>query len=244
MPHLLHRFRCISYDGAGHGLSPAPPTLSFESHLDEIDAVVDHLGLPRDRLALVGASFGGAVAIWYASLHGGCRAVVGVDSAPMLEHLGPWPPPDRPDRGREDWLALGWGGSGDRAWYDARVAELVGEGEPEAMVRRAIRRRPDGRYHAHPTADVLTELARLGSRPDNPVVRVLETYERLARPTLLLCATRGLAASNRTFVDAMPDRYPGVEVTWLDGPHTLDFSLPEVVAGHVVRFLGSLPDAP
>lgn len=42
----------------------------------------------------------------------------------------------------------------------------------------------------------------------------------------------------------MPDRYPGVEVTWLDGPHTLDFSLPEVVAGHVVRFLGSLPDAP
>lgn len=120
--------------------------------------------------------------------------MVGVDSAPMLEHLGPWPPPDRPDRGREDWLALGWGGSGDRAWYDARVAELVGEGEPEAMVRRAIRRRPDGRYHAHPTADVLTELARLGSRPDNPVVRVLETYERLARPTLQLCATRGLAA--------------------------------------------------
>ena len=242
MPHLLHRFRCISYDAPGHGLTPAPPTLSFESHLDEIDAVVDHFGLPRDRLALIGASFGGAVAVWYAGLRGGGRAVVGVDSAPMTEHLGLWPPPDLPDRGRDEWLALGLGGSGDQAWYDARVAELVGDGEPEAMVRRAIRWGPDGRYHAHPSADLLTALGRLGSRPDNPMVRVLETYARLERPTLLLCATRGLAASNREFVDAMPDRYPGLQVTWLDGPHTLSFSLPDVVAGHVVRFLGSLPD--
>lgn len=242
VPHLLDRFRCISYDAPGHGLTPAPPTLSFESHLAEIDAVVDHFALPRDRLVLVGASYGGAIAVWYASVRGGCRAVVGVDSAPTRAHLGPWPPPDLPERRDEDWPALGWGGSGDQAWYDARVAELLAEGEPEAMVRRAIRPGHDGLYHAYPRPEFLTASYNLGREAERSMGRVVDTYARLQRPTLLLCATMGVSVDNREFIDGMPDRFPGVEVAWLDGPHILDCAVPDLVAEHLVRFLGSLPE--
>ena len=239
IPFLGDGFRCISFDSAGHGRSPEPAALGFDSFLDEIDAVVDHFGLDAAELAVVGSSFGGALAVWWASSRGRCRAVVGVDSAPMLAHLGPWPPPSRVDRTPDEWRALGWGWSGDEAGYEQRVAEAVADGVPEAMARRSHTRGGDGHYQAHPTPEFICVHGGLGSRPENPIVRA-DNYARLPCPALLLCATDGPAADNREFIDSMPQRFAGVQVHWLDGPHTLNYAHPELVAGHVRHFLSGL----
>jgi pimeloyl-ACP methyl ester carboxylesterase len=243
VPHLVDAFHCISFDSAGHGRSPEPPSLDFDTFLVEIDAVVDHFGLDPGTLAVVGSSFGGALAVWWASVRAGCRAVVGVDSAPQKMHLEPWPPPGRVQRTPDQWRASGWGWSGTRDEYEQRVAEAVADGGLEAQARRAHTRTPEGLYEAHPSAELLAVIDRLGSRPVNPIVRV-ENYAHLRCPTLLLCASDGVCADNREFVDAMPERFPAVEVDWLDGPHTLNYAHPAQVAARIRRFLDGLKGNP
>ena len=54
---------------------------------------------------------------------------------------------------------------------------------------------------------------------------------------LLICGNDGMAADNREYVDAMPDRFPMVSVTWVDGGHELDWERPELVAELTKRFL-------
>jgi pimeloyl-ACP methyl ester carboxylesterase/DNA-binding CsgD family transcriptional regulator len=58
----------IRYDQRGCGLSDwSPPSNSFEAWVDDLEAVVDSLGL--DRFPLFGMSQGGAIAIAYAARH-------------------------------------------------------------------------------------------------------------------------------------------------------------------------------
>ena len=58
----------IRYDQRGCGLSDAaPPTVSFDAWVEDLEAVTEHLGLKR--FALFGMSQGGATAITYAVRH-------------------------------------------------------------------------------------------------------------------------------------------------------------------------------
>lgn len=58
----------VRYDQRGCGLSDAaPPSMSFESWVDDLEAVVEAQGLKR--FALFGMSQGGAIAIAYAARH-------------------------------------------------------------------------------------------------------------------------------------------------------------------------------
>jgi 3-oxoadipate enol-lactonase len=62
---LAPRFRVVRYDVAGFGRSPLTP--GPFSHLADLHALVDHLGLAR--AALVGNSNGGRIALEYALAH-------------------------------------------------------------------------------------------------------------------------------------------------------------------------------
>jgi pimeloyl-ACP methyl ester carboxylesterase/DNA-binding winged helix-turn-helix (wHTH) protein len=65
---LSDGLRLVRYDGRGSGLSDwALKEYTFESWVDDLEAVVDELGL--DRFPLLGLSQGGAVAIAYAARH-------------------------------------------------------------------------------------------------------------------------------------------------------------------------------
>lgn len=65
---LSHGFRLVRYDGRGSGLSDWElKSYSFESWVDDLEAVVDQLGL--ERFPLLGLSQGGAVAIAYTARH-------------------------------------------------------------------------------------------------------------------------------------------------------------------------------
>jgi pimeloyl-ACP methyl ester carboxylesterase len=65
---LSARFRLVRYDGRGSGLSDWDlAKYTFESWVDDLEAVVDALSL--ERFPLIGISQGGAVAVAYAARH-------------------------------------------------------------------------------------------------------------------------------------------------------------------------------
>jgi pimeloyl-ACP methyl ester carboxylesterase len=95
IPAFTERFRVISLDQRGHGLSAwaTPPAYATEDFAADLLALMEHLGWPR--MALVGHSMGGHNAMGFAAWHPErVSALVVVDSRPQL-------PPDRIDRMRE-----------------------------------------------------------------------------------------------------------------------------------------------
>ena len=68
MERLAHHHTLVQYDRPGTGLSDRTRTeFTLESELQDLEVVIDHLKLKR--LALLGWSFGGPVAIAYAAKH-------------------------------------------------------------------------------------------------------------------------------------------------------------------------------
>lgn len=58
---LSARYRLLSYDKRGHGLSDTPPgEYTLDDHVDDLTGLLDHLDI--DRLALAGVSVGGLIA--------------------------------------------------------------------------------------------------------------------------------------------------------------------------------------
>lgn len=63
--HLSSRYRVLSYDKRGHGLSDTPPgDYALADHVDDLLGLLDHLGV--QRLALAGVSVGGLIAQGFA----------------------------------------------------------------------------------------------------------------------------------------------------------------------------------
>ena len=61
VPLLNDRWRVVSYDKRGHGLSDMPPgPYTIDDHADDLLALADHLKL--EQFALVGLSIGGVIA--------------------------------------------------------------------------------------------------------------------------------------------------------------------------------------
>ncbi|WP_328765829.1 alpha/beta fold hydrolase [Devosia aurantiaca] len=60
-----NRYRCLSYDKRGHGLSDAPAgEYALDDHLDDLAGLLDHAGI--ERMVLVGVSVGGLIAQGFA----------------------------------------------------------------------------------------------------------------------------------------------------------------------------------
>jgi len=65
---LAQRYRVISYDKRGHGLSDAPGgDYRLDDHVDDLAGLMRHLGV--ERLALAGVSVGGLIAQGFALRH-------------------------------------------------------------------------------------------------------------------------------------------------------------------------------
>ena len=62
-------YRCVRYDFRGYGRSDRPEPGRSYSHVDDLAAVMDAVGI--DRAALVGCSMGGSTAIDAALVHPG-----------------------------------------------------------------------------------------------------------------------------------------------------------------------------
>jgi len=88
---LADRYRVISYDKRGHGLSDAPRApYRLEDHVGDLEALVEHLGLAE--LALAGVSVGGLIAQGFA-LGGSAsklKALVLCDTAARIGDEAMW----------------------------------------------------------------------------------------------------------------------------------------------------------
>jgi pimeloyl-ACP methyl ester carboxylesterase len=71
-PALRGRARVVLYDLRGHGRSEQPPAgYTAEDMAADLDGILDTLGLGTESLVLVGHSFGGHIALRYATLNPG-----------------------------------------------------------------------------------------------------------------------------------------------------------------------------
>ncbi len=67
IPCLEKHYRVIAFDQRGYGESDKPLKVSLEDYLEDLDQLIRELNLKRDRVVLVGHSFGGLVAQEYAA---------------------------------------------------------------------------------------------------------------------------------------------------------------------------------
>ena len=87
---LATRFRVLSYDERGHGLSDAPPgDYSLDDHVADLAGLVD--AVVSERFALAGVSVGGLIAQGFALRHPErLSALVLCDTAPRIGSTQMW----------------------------------------------------------------------------------------------------------------------------------------------------------
>ena len=89
IPHVAPHYRVLALDLRGHGDSDwhAEGAYDYENHVDDIEAIVETLGI--ERLVVIGHSLGGRIAMLYAGRNlEKIAGLVIVDSAPELDPRG------------------------------------------------------------------------------------------------------------------------------------------------------------
>lgn len=167
VPALADRYRVLTYDLRGHGLSSTPASgYSLDDMAGDLLALLDALGL--ERPVLVGHSYGADIALYLAAAHPGRVAdVIAIEAAlPAMEQL----------RSHDDWV--GW-------TYWVRALEQAGLEVPAD-------KRADLRYLIRATIDMPKKWGPLKGLPRNPkpLLRLLEEtslpedYRRIGTLTL------------------------------------------------------------
>lgn len=84
------RYRVLSYDKRGHGLSDTPDgDYSLSDHIDDLTGLLDHLGF--DTIFLAGVSVGGLIAQGMALRHPErLRGIVLCNTAPRMGDVAMW----------------------------------------------------------------------------------------------------------------------------------------------------------
>jgi len=98
---LLDGNRFISFDSRGQGLSTRglPADISVRHYVEDLAAIIDHIGI--SRLTLIGQGFGGHVAVRYAAEHPE-RVAAMVLATVTVDQRG-WNLPFWADMPRENW---------------------------------------------------------------------------------------------------------------------------------------------
>jgi pimeloyl-ACP methyl ester carboxylesterase len=171
---LLRRgYRLIAYDARGHGASSPGPSYAYPELVEDLEAVLEQLGL--ERVALVGSSMGAATAMAFA-LQSPERAAALVQITPA--YLGRGRTGDV-DGGVWDRMASELESGGVDAFVDVAEPEGAGEGWRE-IAREAVRQRMERHEHPQEVAHALRQV------PRSRAWDGLDALERLQVPVLVV----------------------------------------------------------
>lgn len=227
--------RTVAMDLRGHGLSGNGPW-EWERVLDDIEAVVKHLGLGNP--AVVGHSLGGMLAVLWALRHPECPGIVDLDGLRSAESdPGNYPGMDPDTRDRE--LAK------LKAAFDAQAASM---GRPlpaelQAMFPARALTEKDGETYARPDAELLEAVRYTPEFRDTvPLLRRVACAALVVIPTQDPPGMSGgelMEAFRRGIRRDLADLPPGIRVEELAAGHTMLTEQPEAVAALITGFLAS-----
>jgi len=225
---LAARFRVVRYDCRGFGASgPLDPAVAY-AHVDDLLALLDHLGI--EDAALVGLSFGGQLAV-EAALAAPARVRRLALLSSVLDGV-PWDP--------ESWAALKTVAgqvdahgvlAGRAAWlghplFAAGLEQPAVAGQLAAMVASY-----PGQHW-------------LGQDPHRrPGPRAIDALEDVTVPALVLSGQRDVPGF-REMSAVLAARIPGAGHHVVPGAgHLVNMEQPEIVNGLLTRFLAAAGEA-
>ena len=171
---LLKRgYRLIAYDARGHGASSPGPSYEYAELVEDLEAVLGHLGL--ERAALVGSSMGAATTMAFALEH--------PQRVPALVQITPaytgYARTGDVDGDSWERMATGLENGG----VDAFVEVAQPEGLPEKwreIAREATRQRMERHEHPEAVAQALRQV------PSSIAWKGLEPLDHLQVPVLIV----------------------------------------------------------
>jgi pimeloyl-ACP methyl ester carboxylesterase len=173
---LLRRgYRLIAYDARGHGASSPGTRYGYPELIEDLEAVLDDLGL--DRVALVGSSMGAATGMAFAMRHPERVAAV-VQITPAYNGAART---GNVDDGAWDAMATGLEEGGVDAFVDVAQPAGAGEGWRE-IAREAVRQRME--RHEHPLEVALA----LRQMPRSAAWDGLEALREVQTPVLIVAS--------------------------------------------------------
>lgn len=218
---LSARYRLLSFDKRGHGLSDTPPgDYTIDDHIDDLIGLLDRLAI--DRLALAGVSVGGLIAQG-AALRAPERlaALVLCNTAPKM---------------------------GDVSGWNERMATVQGRGLgaiADAVMNRWFstdfqRHKPDelaGWRNLFLRGDAAGYAATCATLRDTDLTA---SIGRLTVPTLVVAGSADRAAPPE-LVQACADAIPGARFATLTGVgHIPSIEQPAALAALIAQFLGDI----
>lgn len=227
LPALVEDFRVTMYDLRGHGYSDMPPRGYTPDHMvGDFSGLMD--SLPIERASILGHSYGGVVALYYAVLHPERvnKLIIADTGVPSLE----------PREGRDARLG-GW-----REALRRKGVEVPDEKAEDVayLMEQTLRLR--GRYRfGMGVQRAVARLSRFSSTTSfdeeyraNPGP-TLEMIRRIHVPALLIYGDRSpMTASFQALRENLPNCRTAIIP---DGGHFYLMDHPQTFVGHVKSFL-------
>jgi pimeloyl-ACP methyl ester carboxylesterase len=166
---LLRRgYRMIAYDARGHGASSPGTRYGYPELIEDLEAVLDDLGI--DRVALVGSSMGAATGMAFALRHPE-RVAALVQITPAYNGAART---GNVDDGAWDAMATGLEEGGVDAFVDVAQPAGAGEGWRE-IAREAVRQRMERHENPLEVAQALREMPRSSAWDGLGALREVQT---------------------------------------------------------------------
>jgi len=166
---LLRRgYRLIAYDARGHGASSPGTEYRYPELIEDLEVVLDDLGL--DRVALVGSSMGAATGMAFAMRHPERVAAV-VQITPAYNGAART---GNVDDGAWDAMATGLEEGGVDAFVDVAQPAGAGEGWKE-IAREAVRQRMERHERPLEVAQALRQMPRSAAWDGLEALREVQT---------------------------------------------------------------------
>ncbi len=248
-PRLAPSIRAIALDMRGNGASSDSDDYSWPALVSDIQSVIAHFGLSRPLI--LGHSWGGQLATYYASQYADAAGVIAIEGwitdvcTELSDDIWEWV---RESYANEPFMKFA-GTESQLTPILAQIAQTNGA-DAAAVTRRQLVEGDDGLFRWKRSVDQIVHIQRTVDEEG----KILNTklYASTACPVLLVGGERSEAevqaaregklgpwAFSRTATEPIVAAYANVHLVWLPCGHDIPHELPEQLADIIKRFAAS-----